>query len=158
MLFSIYFKIGYFKPIHSICFDLLRNLDKYSIIELASLTLNNILYSIIYSNDDKNKQVNTSTSIKQIIFSLPNFGFGMLNGPPLNTPFLPLIDSKYTYTLVLDLDETLVHFFYTPSGGTFLIRPYCMEFLNKLSDFYEIVIFTASMKEVSYFEFICNLI
>jgi hypothetical protein len=29
-----------------------------------------------------------------------------------NTPYLPGIESKYIYTLVLDLDETLVHFFY----------------------------------------------
>lgn len=27
-------------------------------------------------------------------------------------PFLPAIDPKYVYTLVLDLDETLVHYFY----------------------------------------------
>lgn len=27
-------------------------------------------------------------------------------------PYLPAIDNKYNYTLVLDLDETLVHFFY----------------------------------------------
>lgn len=52
-----------------------------------------------------------------------------------------------TYTLVLDLDETLVHFMYTPSGGTFLIRPYCFKFLELMSKYFEIVIFTAAMKE-----------
>jgi hypothetical protein len=30
------------------------------------------------------------------------------DGP--KAPFLPVMVSKYTYTLVLDLDETLVHF------------------------------------------------
>jgi CTD small phosphatase-like protein 2 len=62
-------------------------------------------------------------------------------------PFLP---STYqdTYTLVLDLDETLVHYFFTPSGGCFLIRPYAFEFIENLSKMYEIVIFTAAMKDV----------
>jgi CTD small phosphatase-like protein 2 len=71
-----------------------------------------------------------------------------------NPPYLPPI-KDYTYTLVLDLDETLVHFFYvisffikTPSGGSFLIRPFCMEFLETLASLYEIVIFTAALKDV----------
>ena len=52
-----------------------------------------------------------------------------------------------TYTLVLDLDETLVHFFYTTSGGTFLIRPYCLQFLEEMGKIFEIVIFTAALKD-----------
>ena len=62
------------------------------------------------------------------------------------SPFLPPIDkSKYTYSLVLDLDETLVHSI-EETGNTFL-RPGVKEFLEKLSPFYEIIIFTAGVKD-----------
>ena len=68
----------------------------------------------------------------------------------VQSPFLkklpPEIESS-TYTLVLDLDETLVHFFYTPSGGTFLIRPFCLHFLEEMSKIFEIIIFTAALKD-----------
>jgi TFIIF-interacting CTD phosphatase-like protein len=54
------------------------------------------------------------------------------------------------FTLVLDLDETLIHFFEMPidtthTGGHFLIRPGARKFLKDMSNFYEIVIFTAAM-------------
>ena len=62
------------------------------------------------------------------IISMASLGF--IEMPPPFLPRLPLNLENSTYTLVLDLDETLVHFFFTPSGGTFLIRPYCMKFLE----------------------------
>ena len=46
-------------------------------------------------------------------------------------------------TLVLDLDETLVH--YNSKKRAYLVRPGCIWFLEELSQFYEIVIFTASL-------------
>jgi len=43
-----------------------------------------------------------------------------------NLPFLPPIKSFYEYTLVLDLDETLIHYFMVnESEGTFVVRPGC---------------------------------
>lgn len=68
---------------------------------------------------------------------------------PLRTEcFLP---SKQTidklYTLVLDLDETLVHFEESTDGGQFLVRPYAQEFLAKMKDHFEVVIFTAAVKD-----------
>lgn len=66
----------------------------------------------------------------------------------LTPPFLPPIDSsEYKYTLVLDLDETLVHYFQTDDEGKCLIRPDAEEFLCEMSQFYEIVIFTAAMQD-----------
>ena len=66
-------------------------------------------------------------------------------------------------TLVLDLDETLVHSsFKTPKNPDimlpvdiegrichvyFLVRPGCVEFINEMSKYYEIVIFTASLSK-----------
>ena len=54
------------------------------------------------------------------------------------------------YTLVLDLDETLIHFKPNPNNeesGTIKIRPYLMEFLDKIKDYYELVVFTAATQE-----------
>lgn len=60
------------------------------------------------------------------------------------------------YTLVLDLDETLVHYETDENvnpdieePGYYLIRPGALRFLNELSDYFEIVIFTAAMPDVS---------
>jgi TFIIF-interacting CTD phosphatase-like protein len=63
-----------------------------------------------------------------------------VSGPP----FLPPLEDQGTYTLVLDLDETLVHYFEGDGDGHFLVRPGVREFLLTLSEYYEIVIFTAA--------------
>ena len=47
----------------------------------------------------------------------------------------------------MDLDETLIHTKQINGAPHFLIRPYCHDFLRILSEFYEIVIFTASVKQ-----------
>ena len=47
-------------------------------------------------------------------------------------------------TLVLDLDETLVHFTENQNGGEFFVRPYASEFLKAMSGKFELVIFTAA--------------
>jgi len=58
------------------------------------------------------------------------------------------------YTLVLDLDETLIHFEIDETvdpeieePGYYLIRPGCIKFLNQLSEYYEVVVFTAAMPD-----------
>ena len=54
-------------------------------------------------------------------------------------PYLAKKSNKQ-YTLVLDLDETLIHFKPNPNNeesGTIKIRPYLMEFLEKIKDYYE---------------------
>ena len=78
----------------------------------------------------------------------------------MNGPFLAPLTNQDKMSLVLDLDETLVHFFYviilykiqlnikTPSGGTFLVRPGAHEFLEQMCELYEIIIFTAAIKDV----------
>lgn len=69
---------------------------------------------------------------------------------------LPPIDHKrFTYTLVLDLDETLVHF--EAAERRFRIRPGCFDFLKRLSSpYFEIVIFTAASQD--YADFILNVL
>jgi CTD small phosphatase-like protein 2 len=60
---------------------------------------------------------------------------------------LPKIRPDRLYTLVLDLDETLIHYEERGDKGEFLIRPYAQEFIDELAKFYEITVFTASVKE-----------
>ena len=59
-------------------------------------------------------------------------------------------ESIKSYTLVLDLDETLVHFREdqtNPSKSVLHLRPGLFKFLEKVSAFYELVVFTAATKE-----------
>lgn len=151
---NTYFKIGYFKPLHTIIMDLFRNLDSIPNFDFTDLILNNILFYAIHSNsNDKQKETIVN---KSIVFSPTNIiNLYGLNIGTASTPYLPEC-SNSTYTLVLDLDETLVHFFYTPSGGTFLIRPFCFDFLEQMSLLFEITIFTAAMKD--YADGILNII
>lgn len=74
--------------------------------------------------------------------------------PPITTQ--PKYSYKEVYTLVLDLDETLIHFEIdeeidpaVEEPGYYLIRPGAMNFLSELSQYYEIVVFTAAMPDVS---------
>ncbi|CAK83472.1 unnamed protein product (macronuclear) [Paramecium tetraurelia] len=68
-----------------------------------------------------------------------------------------LAASNKEYTLVLDLDETLVHYQEFPKGGgQFLVRPFVEEFLEQLSKYYEIIIFTAALPD--YANFIIDII
>jgi TFIIF-interacting CTD phosphatase-like protein len=77
--------------------------------------------------------------------------------PPLNQmQKLPKYASNISevYTLVLDLDETLIHFEIDESAdddddGYYNIRPGALRFLAVLSEFFEVVIFTAAMPDVS---------
>ena len=69
-----------------------------------------------------------------------------------------MADSRL-YTLVLDLDETLIHFQQAEQEddeGFYMIRPGCNKFLKELSQFYEIVVFTAAMPD--YADWILNQI
>ena len=61
-------------------------------------------------------------------------------------PFLKPLNPKYKYTLVLDLDETLVHYISDNDSAYIQIRPGAEEFLKELSEYYEIIIFTAALQ------------
>ncbi|KRX06117.1 HAD-like domain [Pseudocohnilembus persalinus] len=67
----------------------------------------------------------------------------------LNTevPFLPKMDEKFKYTVVLDMDETLIHYFEKGENSYFKVRPFCDIFLQEMSEMYELVIFTAGISQ-----------
>ena len=70
----------------------------------------------------------------------------------ITEPYLKHKSSK-KYTLVLDLDETLIHFKYDKinepeiTNGVVQYRPCLFEFLNNISEYYELIIFTVGTKE-----------
>lgn len=70
------------------------------------------------------------------------------NPSSLSVPYIKTASEK-EYTLVLDLDETLVHYQETHTDAHFYIRPGTDEFLNELGKHYEIIIFTAAIQDVS---------
>ena len=65
---------------------------------------------------------------------------------------LPPLNSQREYTLVLDMDETLIH--YDFSVRLFKIRPYALQFLVEMKKYFEVVVFTASVKD--YADWILN--
>ena len=65
------------------------------------------------------------------------------------------VESSKEKFLILDLDETLIHSIFNGKSADvsmehegiefrFNVRPYCLEFLEKMSDLYNIYVFTAS--------------
>ena len=72
--------------------------------------------------------------------------------------YLPPIQSYYKYTLVLDLDETLVYYQKDPNylnniyninniKNTLILRPGLLDFLHKMKPLYELVLFSFGTKE-----------
>ena len=64
-------------------------------------------------------------------------------------PYLKTINRK-PYSLILDLDETLVHFKINPdypNEGVLRVRPGIIEFLENVDKYYELIIFTAATQE-----------
>ena len=73
----------------------------------------------------------------------PNF----IIQPYRTNNLLPAKSSNLEYTLVLDLDETLIHCKRQENKGRILLRPHVKEFLTEMSKYYEIVVFTAADKQ-----------
>ena len=91
---------------------------------------------------DSNSMDNTEESENETESKINN----TLNDIKPKPPFLKPINSKYKYTLVLDLDETLVHYISDNDSAYIQIRPGAEEFIKDLSKYYEIVIFTAALQ------------
>lgn len=51
------------------------------------------------------------------------------------------------YTLVLDLDETLVHYDQKNTKNQVLLRPHVHRFLDEMSKYFEIIVFTAAQQD-----------
>ena len=123
-------KYSLIKPFGDALKQLIISIERKNLSQFSNIILKTLLFGELEIN--KNKLLTRP----QLINSINNI-----------PPFLPPIDSKYKYTLVLDMDETLIHFFFTHINGMFFVRPFCFDFLNELNDLYEIITFTAGTKE-----------
>ncbi|CAG9321761.1 unnamed protein product [Blepharisma stoltei] len=92
----------------------------------------------------------TISKVKKIFNSLADnvqsFSVQSPSSPKSEIPYLPPMASP-GYTLVIDLDETLVHYADSGPNGILLVRPGSVEFLNEMKNYYEIVIFTAALPD-----------
>ena len=125
-------------------------LNVYPKLELISIynSLQNIssieLISIYRENIHKNMNQNGS-----IFASSSYFRTNKNNTTNVKYPFLEKKSNK-KYTLVLDLDETLIHFKPNPnndSSGKIMIRPFLYDFLRSVKKYYELIIFTAATED-----------
>ena len=104
----------------------------------------------IHSNRDSvgsNKSRDSSVAKHPINKSPDNTKLRIHNDPPY-LPSKSLMRYPRLYTLVLDLDETLVHFVEENDSAYIQIRPGAEHFLEEMSKYYEIVVFTAAMQDV----------
>ena len=102
------------------------------------------------TNPDKISELNSSFYIKLKYYynKYYNNFILLLEKNKVKSPFLPKLDSKkYKYTLVLDLDETLVHYIEEENSAYVQVRPYADYFLKELSKYFEIVLFTAAEED-----------
>ena len=67
--------------------------------------------------------------------------------PPFLNPLEDHTEENPIYTLVLDLDETLIHNVEYGNYSYFLVRPGCVQFIETMAKYYEVVIFTAALQE-----------
>lgn len=118
---------------HQNSHNLEQNLEQDDSDELPVGTFEEVLHKIRSKNNE---------SVPVILFQ-PN-----TNEMRKERNLLPPISSDKKYTLVLDLDETLIHFEEKEDGTSqFLIRPYAQYFLKQVAKYYEVVVFTAALQD-----------
>ena len=86
-------KYSLIKPFGDALNQLIISIERKNLNQFSNIILNTLLFGELEVN--RNKLLTRQMLINSI------------NNIP---PFLPPIDSKYKYTLVLDMDETLIHF------------------------------------------------
>ena len=108
--------------------------------------MNKFLSSII--NNTNTNITQKYTDIKKYAeLYYENFKY-LIEKNKVKPPYLPPLDSKkHNFTLVLDLDETLVHYIEEENRAYVQVRPFADYFLSELSKLFELVIFTAAAED-----------
>jgi hypothetical protein len=123
----------------SIIINYMKNYSKYKIDVIKENIFKKMINEKIVI--DNNKNFVTEESVK-------NYEETELIKP--SEPYLPEIKNR-KFTLVLDLDETLVHYVEEEDSAYIQIRPGAENFLEEMHEYYEIIIFTAAMQDVIIF-------
>ena len=105
---------------------------------------NNNIITVTTDNKTTNKKIESSNIGK---IDITNIKLNNIKKEQINYQTIPLIpfQPQKPYSLVLDLDETLIH---VPKGkNEFILRPGLREFLHSLIPYYELIVFTIGIKE-----------
>jgi Dullard-like phosphatase family protein len=131
-------------------FDSYRLINNYNFNDLFNF------FNIFISKENNNQYNNNSNNT--INYSIGGKNSSTNDLKTVNRPsyFLPPINKKYKYTLILDLDETLIYlknkinisnndkFLNNPFSSSILIlRPGLIDFLKKMKQIYELIIFSS---------------
>ena len=114
----------------------------------SSTTKENKNLELISEKETEEKNSSFYNKLKYYFNLYFNNFTSLLEKNKVNPPFLPKLDTNlYKYTLVLDLDETLVHYVEEENSAYVQVRPYADYFLKELSQHFEIVLFTAAEED-----------
>eukprot|EP00347_Sterkiella_histriomuscorum_P008362 403345391 len=123
--------------------DILKGLEKMTFKEAKDIMGKSLRedYSILEQQSAQQNQLRKQAAELASQVQVDNT-LALIPSPYVKNP------TKMKYTLVLDLDETLLHYYEKNEyEGELRIRPGADEFLRLLSDHYEIMIFTAAMQD-----------
>ena len=129
------------------------------------LTYKTMYLFFLKKNDKENSDLKTDSTYQSILSKLSSMNSSfkeisnlfllyytnfkiLLERNKVKPPFLPPLDTnKYKYSLILDLDETLVHYIEEENRAYVQVRPYADFFLNEMAKHFELVIFTAAAED-----------
>jgi hypothetical protein len=141
-------KANDYKKIRKCLKQLLSNINEDTPEKVLSITNECILFcqncSYYYEDDDDDDDYKKKKKKKKK--NKPGETENQsLNSNLIEAPFIKKATDK-KFSLVIDLDETLIHNLSLPFGPYFLVRPGVFELFETINKIYEIVIFTASSK------------
>jgi hypothetical protein len=122
------YMISYYKNLHKLSIETLNDFFRSKIIRVLNKNAS-VLASVLFNKD------------------------GIYADNTVPVPYLKN-ESVKNLTLVLDLDETLIHFKLDEKDdnkGLLRLRPGLFEFLDAVEKYYELVIFTAGTPEVNFY-------
>ena len=98
-------------------------MDRKTLNQFATRTLKTILFGELDITKAKSMKIGLGNNN-----NVMQTGSSIKNNIKDFAPFLPAINPKYKYTLVLDMDETLIHYFFTNISGMFSLDLIALNF------------------------------